>query len=146
MSNNVENLKNKVTKQENTNDVLKSLFGNPDQTEEIKEVDEVKEKTDNQDDQSGSPVVVEEAAATKEENNDNEDGDQTMENLAKEIQEILKDDNNKKTAKPEMVGIYFDTDVKRALDKYQKDNGRGAKSDLLNKLARLALTQKGYLK
>ena len=145
MSNNVANIKSKVTGEKDTS-VLDNLFGNPDQIEEIKEVEEVKEKTDNQDDQSGSPVVVEEAAATKEENNDNEDGDQTMENLAKEIQEILKDDNNKKAAKPEMVGIYFDTDVKRALDKYQKDNGRGAKSDLLNKLARLALTQKGYLK
>lgn len=44
-----------------------------------------------------------------------------------------------------LVGIYFTPDVKEGLDKLQKAEGRGAKSDLLNELARYALKQRGYL-
>lgn len=57
---------------------------------------------------------------------------------------IITKEKPRKTAK-ELVGIYFDKDVKEALDAYQKAEGRGAKSELLNDLARYALEQKGLL-
>ena len=87
-------------------------------------------------------VAEVEAAAAK----DEDKGDEGMEMLVQELNEIIEDKKPKKEAKPDMVGIYFEHDVKKALDKYQKDNGRGAKSDLLNSLARYAMKKKGYLK
>lgn len=139
----VDDLKTKV-KTGKEKKPIESLFATGDNQEETdqEQVPEIEEVTE----------VVEEVPATEEvaaanEDKEKEDGDQSMENLVKELTEILKkDDEKKKKAKPEMVGIYFDTDVKEGLDKYQSDNGRGAKSELLNSLARLALNQMGYLK
>ncbi|MFP5116123.1 hypothetical protein ACSU64_27835 [Bacillaceae bacterium C204] len=55
--------------------------------------------------------------------------------------------NQNRTTKSDkqMVGIYFDPDVKKALEKYQRKEGKGAKSSLLNDLARAAMKQKGFL-
>ena len=92
--------------------------------------------------ESVQEVAEVEAAAGK----DEDKGDEGMEVLVQELNEIIEDKKPKKEAKPDMVGIYFEHDVKVALDKYQKDNGRGAKSDLLNSLARYAMKKKGYLK
>lgn len=93
-------------------------------------------------DESSQEAAEVEAAAAK----DEDKGDEGMEMLVKELKEIIEEKKPKKEAKPDMVGIYFEHDVKKALDKFQKDNGRGAKSDLINSLARYAMKQKGYLK
>lgn len=93
-------------------------------------------------DDSSQDVAEVEAAAAK----DEDKGDEGMDMLVQELNDIIEDKKPKKEAKPDMVGIYFEHDVKVALDKYQRDNGRGAKSDLLNSLARYAMKKKGYLK
>lgn len=46
----------------------------------------------------------------------------------------------------ELVGIYFDPEVRKALEKVNKEKGRGAKSDFVNNITKWALKQKGYLK
>lgn len=60
------------------------------------------------------------------------------------IDEIINQSRNTKSDK-QLVGIYFDPDVKKALEKYQRKEGKGAKSSLLNDLARAAMKQKGFL-
>lgn len=64
-----------------------------------------------------------------------------------DLESVLKQHEETNTSKSdkELVGIYFDPDVKAALDAYQRNNKRGAKSSLVNDIARLALKQKGYL-
>jgi hypothetical protein len=44
-----------------------------------------------------------------------------------------------------LVGIYFDPDVKKALDRYQQKEKKGAKSQFVNDITRWALKQKGLL-
>jgi hypothetical protein len=61
-----------------------------------------------------------------------------------EIHEIINKKVNSKPVK-ELVGIYFEPEVKKALDKLQKAEGRGAKSDLVNSITKWALRQKGLL-
>jgi hypothetical protein len=61
-----------------------------------------------------------------------------------EIHEIINKKSNSKSVK-ELVGIYFEPEVKKALDKLQKAEGRGAKSELVNNITRWALKQKGLL-
>lgn len=60
-----------------------------------------------------------------------------------DINTILNTNRNKKSDK-ELVGIYFEPKVKSALDKMQKSEGRGAKSDFVNDVVKWALIQKGY--
>lgn len=62
-----------------------------------------------------------------------------------DINAILNDDYESKKSDKELVGIYFEPVVKKALSKYQKDKGRGAKSDFVNDIVKWALHQKGLL-
>jgi hypothetical protein len=61
-----------------------------------------------------------------------------------EIHEIINKKANSKSVK-ELVGIYFEPEVKKALDKLQKAEGRGAKSELVNDITKWALKQKGLI-
>lgn len=61
-----------------------------------------------------------------------------------EIHKIINKKANSKSVK-ELVGIYFEPEVKKALDKLQKVEGRGAKSELVNDITKWALKQKGLL-
>lgn len=44
-----------------------------------------------------------------------------------------------------LVGIYFDPEVKRALEKVNRKKGRGAKSEFVNNITKWALKQQGYM-
>lgn len=61
-----------------------------------------------------------------------------------DINDILNANRGKKSDK-ELVGIYFEPEVKRALDALQKREGRGAKSDFVNDIVKWALQQKNQL-
>lgn len=65
-------------------------------------------------------------------------------NVSEDIYEIINKKSGTKSVK-ELVGIYFEPEVKRALDKLQKAEGRGAKSELVNDITKWALQQKGLL-
>ncbi|MED1205576.1 hypothetical protein [Heyndrickxia acidicola] len=64
-------------------------------------------------------------------------------NINNDVDKIL----NKKNVKSDklLVGIYFKPEVKRALDKLQQREGKGAKSEFVNDIVEWALKQKGYL-
>jgi hypothetical protein len=61
-----------------------------------------------------------------------------------DIKEIINQKLGEKSNK-ELVGIYFEPEVKRALNKLQKLEGKGAKSEFVNNIAKWALKQKGLL-
>jgi hypothetical protein len=61
-----------------------------------------------------------------------------------DINEIINKKLGRKSNK-ELVGIYFEPEVKRALNKLQKLEGKGAKSAFVNNIAKWALKQKGLL-
>lgn len=50
-----------------------------------------------------------------------------------------------KKSEKEMVGIYFEPEVRKALDKLKKLEGKGAKSMFVNNITKWALQQKGLL-
>lgn len=50
-----------------------------------------------------------------------------------------------KEEKKELVGIYFDADVKAVLDRLGKQGGRGAKSSIVNQAVRRLLQEQGLL-
>jgi hypothetical protein len=80
-------------------------------------------------------------------NNDNVNINKTKDgniNSDVNIHEIINKKANSKSVK-ELVGIYFEPEVKKALDKLQKAEGRGAKSELVNDITKWALKQKGLL-
>lgn len=78
-------------------------------------------------------------------NDNNKNIDKSVGAADVDIDDVV-DQDRRKTFTKKPVGLYFDADVKRALEKYKKAMGRGAMSELLNDLARRALTQKGYMK
>ncbi|MCU6603799.1 hypothetical protein OCO53_25500 [Peribacillus frigoritolerans] len=61
-----------------------------------------------------------------------------------DLDDILGDNNENKKEK-ELVGIYFDPEVKTALAKVNRKKGRGAKSEFVNNIVKWALIQKGYM-
>lgn len=69
----------------------------------------------------------------------NEEGVVSMEAAINELEPP-----KKKAFDKIVVGIHFEPEVKRALDKYQKANGKGAKSALMNDLVKIFLnTEEG---
>jgi uncharacterized protein (DUF4415 family) len=63
-----------------------------------------------------------------------------------EIDQIVSSlDNNKNKPEKELVGLYLDPDVKKALQRMNKKKGRGWQSEFANSLIRAALERKGWL-
>lgn len=65
------------------------------------------------------------------------------------IEEIINEivtNKEKAITKKRQIAIYLDEDVARAFDKYAKKNGKGAKSELIEKLLQSTLHKAGYLK
>lgn len=79
--------------------------------------------------------------------NNNENININVNNNVQEIEDIKEIINQKLGAKSNkvLVGIYFEPEVKRALNKLQKLEGKGAKSEFINNIAKWALKQKGLL-
>ncbi|WP_121614491.1 hypothetical protein [Mesobacillus foraminis] len=71
-------------------------------------------------------------------NNDNK----PIQNSPIDINEII---GRTKKSEKEMVGIYFEPEVRKALDKLKKLEGKGAKSTFVNDITKWALQQKGLL-
>lgn len=71
-------------------------------------------------------------------NNDNK----APQNSPIDINEII---GKTKKSEKEMVGIYFEPEVRKALDKLKKLEGKGAKSTFVNDITKWALQQKGLL-
>lgn len=97
-----------------------------------------------EEDQTEETPAGEEAAAALDphsniNNNNNENEDDNM-----SFEAVINQNRGTKST-TQLVGIYFEPDVKDALAQYQKDMGKGAKSSLINDLAKLAMKQKGYL-
>jgi hypothetical protein len=111
----------------------------------LSKADDIKNRMKKRDARSslmGNAVTEEEINKNVNDNvNNNED-----ENINNDvdIHHIINKRANAKSVK-ELVGIYFDPEVKKALDKLQRAEGRGAKSELVNDITKWALQQKGLL-
>lgn len=66
------------------------------------------------------------------------------------IDDIINDITNKPKVKPKrQIAVYIDEDVAKAFDRYTgvgRNQRKGARSELIEKLLRPALTKMGYLK
>lgn len=64
------------------------------------------------------------------------------------IEGIINEIANREKAntKKRQIAIYLDEDIAKAFDKYAKKNGKGAKSELIEKLLQSTLQKAGYLK
>ncbi|MBT2757947.1 hypothetical protein J7E71_18915 [Mesobacillus foraminis] len=74
--------------------------------------------------------------------NINNNDDKVTQNSTIDINEII---GKTKKSEKEMVGIYFEPEVRKALDKLKKLEGKGAKSSFVNDITKWALQQKGLL-
>lgn len=64
---------------------------------------------------------------------------------ASSVDESVSELLEKKTAETVLVGVYFQKDIARALDKLGKKGGRGAKSRIVNEAVKKFLAENGLL-
>lgn len=105
----------------------------------MSKADEIKNRMKNRDARSSLMGTGVEEKKVNDDININPNNNENM-----DIHQIINKKNIGKTTK-ELVGIYFEPEVKKALDKLQKAEGRGAKSELVNDITKWALQQKGLL-
>lgn len=111
----------------------------------LSKADEIKNRMKKRDARSslmGNTVAEKENDINVNDNVNNNENENINDDV--DIRKII---NKRTSTKPvkELVGIYFEPEVKRALDKLQKSEGRGAKSELVNDITKWALQQKGLL-